>query len=374
MQVLCSSSFACMVPCDLLLCLLSTTLLNIALLFGFVLCVGVFAFTTGLVLSTLHACPASGDIGCWFCIGFVGADSQLVNDSTILALEAPFLSRIVHVIVPPNLNSNQSLPVVLAPKSACPHHHVISASHGSVPQNHGDPSPSINHVFVKDCSDDDDFDDEEVDFDSFEEDYAGDLNSSPLQCLRLPLSLLLHLQAHNSIALVPKGKDSIFNRLGPQEGTSVVECSEANLPADCVPNSIQVEAKPVSMCGANAPQRITHMVHMDRQLSPLYSVAHDILAPPPKDLAGYRTNKGKSVVVSGAPAMMHLLQVLSSDWVPVVVAVVADFFFSGLQLAFVVNDLFVLQFSMWVLGFSLFCFVSYLSPNDRQSYMAPLHG
>ncbi|KAJ6973872.1 hypothetical protein NC653_034023 [Populus alba x Populus x berolinensis] len=185
-------------------------------------------------------------------------------------------------------------------------------------------------------------------------------------------------QAHNSIALVPKGKDSIFNRLGPQEGTSVVECSEANLPADCVPNSIQVEAKPVSMCGANArnfgAQRITHMVHMDRQLSPLYSVAHDILAPPPKDLAGYRTNKGKSVVVSGAPAMMHLLQVLSSDWVPVVVAVVADFFFSGLQLAFVVNDLFVLQFSMWVLGFSLFCFVSYLSPNDRQSYMAPLHG
>jgi hypothetical protein len=42
-----------------------------------------------------------------------------------------------------------------------------------VPQYHVDPSPSINHVFVEDCSNDEDFDHEEVDFDSSEEDYAG---------------------------------------------------------------------------------------------------------------------------------------------------------------------------------------------------------
>ena len=42
-----------------------------------------------------------------------------------------------------------------------------------MPQYHADPSPSINHVFMEDCSNDEDFDDEEVDFGSSEEDYAG---------------------------------------------------------------------------------------------------------------------------------------------------------------------------------------------------------
>jgi hypothetical protein len=103
------------------------------------------------------------------------ADSQLVNDCTVPALKAPSLSHTVHVTVPvpSNLNSNQSPPVVLAPESSCPNHHVISALRGSLPQNHGDPSASINHVFVENYSDNDDLDDEEVDFDSSGEDYVG---------------------------------------------------------------------------------------------------------------------------------------------------------------------------------------------------------
>jgi len=71
------------------------------------------------------------------------ADSQLVNDCTVLALEALSLSRTIHVTIPipSNLNSNQSSPVVLAPESSCPNHHIISAPCGSLPQKHGDPIP-----------------------------------------------------------------------------------------------------------------------------------------------------------------------------------------------------------------------------------------
>jgi len=83
------------------------------------------------------------------------------------------LSRTVHATVPQNSNSNQSPLVVLAPESPCPNHQIHSPLHGSVPQYHVDPSPSINHVFVEDCSNDEDFDHEEVDFDSSEEDYVG---------------------------------------------------------------------------------------------------------------------------------------------------------------------------------------------------------
>jgi hypothetical protein len=40
------------------------------------------------------------------------------------------------------------------------------------------------------------------------------------------------------------------------------------------------------------------MGHRDRQPSPPISVSPTISAPAPNDLAGFRTNKGKSVVVS----------------------------------------------------------------------------
>jgi len=45
-------------------------------------------------------------------------------------------------------------------------------------------------------------------------------------------------------------------------------------------------------------QGLSHMGHRDRQPSPPISVSPTISAPAPNDLAGFRTNKGKSVVVS----------------------------------------------------------------------------
>ncbi|KAJ6865101.1 hypothetical protein NC651_035613 [Populus alba x Populus x berolinensis] len=80
------------------------------------------------------------------------------------------LSYIVHAIVLPNSNSNHSPPITLAPESLCPNPQIHSSLYGHVSQYHVDPSPSINHIFVEYCSDDDD---EEVDFDSSEEDYEG---------------------------------------------------------------------------------------------------------------------------------------------------------------------------------------------------------
>ncbi|KAJ6959613.1 hypothetical protein NC653_037845 [Populus alba x Populus x berolinensis] len=100
------------------------------------------------------------------------AASQLVNNSTILALTAPPSSGTVHATVPPNSNSDLSPPIVLPPQSPCPTHPIPSSSHGSEPQHRGD-SPSINHVFVEDWSEDEGPDDEELEYDSAEEEYAG---------------------------------------------------------------------------------------------------------------------------------------------------------------------------------------------------------
>jgi hypothetical protein len=47
--------------------------------------------------------------------------------------------------------------------------------------------------------------------------------------------------------------DFVFNHLGPQEDTPVVEHSEVTLPADCVPNPMQVEGELVSKNGVVAP-------------------------------------------------------------------------------------------------------------------------
>ena len=88
------------------------------------------------------------------------AVSQLVNDSTVLALVAPSLSHTIHATVPPNSNSNPSPPITLTPDSPCPNPHTLSPSPGTVSTYHIDPSPIINHVFVEDCSNDVDFDDE----------------------------------------------------------------------------------------------------------------------------------------------------------------------------------------------------------------------
>ncbi|KAJ6865061.1 hypothetical protein NC651_035580 [Populus alba x Populus x berolinensis] len=73
---------------------------------------------------------------------------------------------------PPNSNSYLSPPMVLPPQSPCPTHLIPSSSHGSEPQHRGD-SPSINHVFVEDWSEDEDPDDEELEYDSAEEEYVG---------------------------------------------------------------------------------------------------------------------------------------------------------------------------------------------------------
>ena len=50
-------------------------------------------------------------------------------------------------------------------------------------------------------------------------------------------------RANDSVAPAPnitKGRDTVFNRLGPQGGTSVAGCSEANQPAYCGPNPVPV--------------------------------------------------------------------------------------------------------------------------------------
>ncbi|KAJ6866809.1 hypothetical protein NC652_038140 [Populus alba x Populus x berolinensis] len=98
--------------------------------------------------------------------------SQLVNNSAILALTAPPSSGTVHATVPPNSNPDLSPPIVLPPQSPCPTHPIPSSSHGSEPQHRGD-SPSITHVFVEDWSEDEDPVDEELEYDSAEEVYAG---------------------------------------------------------------------------------------------------------------------------------------------------------------------------------------------------------
>ncbi|KAG5241525.1 hypothetical protein IMY05_007G0052700 [Salix suchowensis] len=60
-------------------------------------------------------------------------------------------------------NSAQSPPNSPNSKSPSPNKHVNSSSQGYQVRSHGDPSPNINHVFVEDCTDEDDFDSSEED-------------------------------------------------------------------------------------------------------------------------------------------------------------------------------------------------------------------
>ena len=140
-------------------------------------------------------------------------------------------------------------------------------------------------------------------------------------------------QAHETAPVLnsTKDRDSVFNRLGPQQGSPVVVYSEANLPTDCAPPPMQVEAECVSESGVAAPnsggwelvqskrvrrkvspsrqphvvpcptQGHSHLLHRDHQLPPSVSGSLPTSAPAPNDLTGFRTDKGKSVVVPGAP-------------------------------------------------------------------------
>jgi hypothetical protein len=156
-------------------------------------------------------------------------------------------------------------------------------------------------------------------------------------CTKSPPSNVPSKQPAHDSAPVPegiRGKDSIFNHLGPYKGTLVVECSEGNMPANYVPTPPQAEAELISESGAIAPnssgweivqskkvpckpspprhlsrsphvepcppQGLSHLGHRDRQSSPSISVSPTISAPAPNVLAGFRTDKGKSVIVSDA--------------------------------------------------------------------------
>ncbi|KAL9400712.1 hypothetical protein Peur_004561 [Populus x canadensis] len=102
---------------------------------------------------------------------------QLINDSTVLALAAPSPSSTVHATVPSNSNSISIPPVNFTP--VCPHPTPRLHSPPLDPGSQYHPSPSINHVFVEDSSDDVDYEDEEVDFDSSEEVSEGGSKLSP---------------------------------------------------------------------------------------------------------------------------------------------------------------------------------------------------
>ncbi|KAL9366391.1 hypothetical protein Peur_037590 [Populus x canadensis] len=99
------------------------------------------------------------------------------NDSAVLALAAPSLT--VHATVTSNSNSKKRPPVASAAVCSRPIHHVLSSPQGSESHHPGDPSPSINQVFVEDWSSDEDLEEEEVDFDSSVDfDYVGAPSSS----------------------------------------------------------------------------------------------------------------------------------------------------------------------------------------------------
>nr|TKR85167.1 hypothetical protein D5086_0000250200 [Populus alba] len=107
--------------------------------------------------------------------------SHLINDCTVLALEAPPLSHTVHVTVPPNSNSPHKAPAVLPTQSSRPVHQLFSTDRADSP-NHGELSPSINHIFMDDYSDDEEIE-EEADLDYCGEDYVNGskfFTSSPL--------------------------------------------------------------------------------------------------------------------------------------------------------------------------------------------------
>ncbi|KAJ6854931.1 hypothetical protein NC651_039789 [Populus alba x Populus x berolinensis] len=117
-------------------------------------------------------------------------------------------------------------------------------------------------------------------------------------------------RANDSVAPVPnitKGRDSVFNRLGPQGGTSVAGCSKENQPANCGPNPVPVVDEIVSKNGTVMPnsggwELVWRKKSKAARLpSPPPSVACNISSPVPADVAGYRADKGKSVVISSAP-------------------------------------------------------------------------
>ncbi|KAL3573255.1 hypothetical protein D5086_027159 [Populus alba] len=108
---------------------------------------------------------------------FITVDLFLI----MLALEAPPLSHTVHVTVPPNSNSPHKAPAVLPTQSSRPVHQLFSTDRADSP-NHGELSPSINHIFMDDYSDDEEIE-EEADLDYCGEDYVNGskfFTSSPL--------------------------------------------------------------------------------------------------------------------------------------------------------------------------------------------------
>ncbi|KAG6748932.1 hypothetical protein POTOM_048873 [Populus tomentosa] len=75
-------------------------------------------------------------------------------------------------------------------------------------------------------------------------------------CFKLPSNVPSKPRANDSVAPVPnvtKGRDSVFNQLGPQGGTFVAGCSEANQPANCRPNLVPVVDEIVSENGTVMP-------------------------------------------------------------------------------------------------------------------------
>ncbi|KAL3583060.1 hypothetical protein D5086_017392 [Populus alba] len=79
---------------------------------------------------------------------------------------------------------------------------TFSHPQGSTPQYHGDPSPSINHVFVENWSGDDDLEDKEVNFDSYVEDYVGASKFFTSSVVVAPPFLLLLLLVSNQPLLL----------------------------------------------------------------------------------------------------------------------------------------------------------------------------
>nr|TKR85189.1 hypothetical protein D5086_0000250420 [Populus alba] len=99
--------------------------------------------------------------------------SQLINDRSVLALATPPLPHTVHVIVPPNLNPPHISPAPVVVPTSVP---------VQVSPNHGEHSPSINHIFEDDYSDDEEIE-EEADLGFYREDYVNGskfFTSSPL--------------------------------------------------------------------------------------------------------------------------------------------------------------------------------------------------
>jgi hypothetical protein len=165
-----------------------------------------------------------------------------LNEHTVLALEAP--SRTVHATVPPISNSNPSPPTVLISEIPKPNPHVPSASHGLQPQFHVAPSPNINHVFVD--SDDDALDDEEVDYASSGDDYAGGsqfFTSSVFEAPSVPAASLIG--AHSVPAASPACPF-------PDPGASPVASPACPFP-DPVASPVRASSPPVALAEVNVP-------------------------------------------------------------------------------------------------------------------------